>query len=68
MEIAEELLLGVILVAVSVVAFWFALPRDGKVRSLLRTDQRQTYYVVVVLGALAYGIVNLFKGLAAMLG
>ena len=37
-------LVGVMLLVASVVAFWFALPQGGEVRSFLRNDQFQAYY------------------------
>jgi hypothetical protein len=49
-------------------AFWLALPRDGKVRSFLRNDQVQAYYTVALIAALAGGILNVVLGLIAMIG
>jgi hypothetical protein len=49
-------------------AFWLALPRDGKVRSFLRNDQVQAYYAVGLVVLLAGGVVSVVFVLAAMIG
>jgi hypothetical protein len=63
-----QLIVGVILLVAFGVAFRFALPRDGKVRSFLRNDQVQAYYAVGMVGALAGGILNVVLGWIAMIG
>jgi len=63
MDIAE-LVFGIILVAVSVVALWFALPKeDGQVRPFLRNEHAQSYFAVVVIGMFALGLVNIVTGI-----
>jgi membrane protein YqaA with SNARE-associated domain len=44
-------------------AFWLALPQDGKVRSFLRNEQVQAYYTVALIAALSGGILNVVLGL-----
>ena len=58
--------IGVVLVVVSGLAFWLAFPRDGQVRSFLRSDRAQAYYTVGMLGALIGGMLNLVLGLVAV--
>jgi hypothetical protein len=63
MDIAE-LVFGITLVAVSVVALWFALPKeDGQVRPFLRNEHAQSYFTVVIIGLFALGMVNIVTGL-----
>ncbi len=61
-----QFLVGTILLVAFGLAFWLALPRDGKVRSFLRNGQVQAY--VALIGALAGGILNVVLGLIAMIG
>ncbi|MGE0853576.1 MAG: hypothetical protein AB7O44_28850 [Hyphomicrobiaceae bacterium] len=59
-----ELVFGIVMVAVSLCAFWFSLPKeDGQVRPFLRSDHAQSYFAVVILGMFALGIVNIVTGL-----
>ena len=58
-----EILLGLCLVAASIVGLWIALPREGVVVGFLRNDTVQAYYSVVVLGSFALGLVYITKGL-----
>jgi hypothetical protein len=53
-----ELLVGIVLIAAGTVLFAIARPREGEVRSFLRNDGAQAYYVILVLGLLAVGFVN----------
>ena len=63
MDIAE-LMFGIILVAVSVVALWFALPKeDGQVHPFLRNEHAQSYFAVAIIGLFALGIVNIVIGI-----
>ena len=50
-----QFLAGVILLVAFGLAFWLALPRDGKVRSFLRNDQVQAYYTVALIALLGGG-------------
>lgn len=59
-------LVGVMLLVASVVAFWFALPQSGEVRSFLRNDQFQAYYAVAILGALVMGLLYTVLGLVSL--
>jgi hypothetical protein len=63
-----ELLIGAVLLVASSVAFWFALPRGGEVRSYLRNDKVQAYYTVAILGAFVLGLLNVVLGLIAVVG
>jgi hypothetical protein len=59
-----ELLIGIVLVGVSVAAFWISLPKeDGQVRPFLRNDHAQSYFAVVILGMFALGMVNIVTAL-----
>jgi hypothetical protein len=49
-------------------AFWLAMPRDGKARSFLRNDQVQAYYAVGLVFLLAGGVVSVAFALIAMIG
>lgn len=62
-----ELVGGAILLTVSVLAWWFALPKDGQVRAFMRNDQVQSYYVVAFIGGLVFGILNVALGAIALL-
>ena len=60
-----ELLSGIVMVAASVGALWFALPKeDGQVRPFLRNEHAQSYFAVAILSLLALGMVNIITGLA----
>lgn len=59
-------LVGVMLLVASLVAFWFALPQGGEVRSFLRNDQFQAYYAVAILGALVMGLLYTVLGLISL--
>jgi hypothetical protein len=61
-----DLLIGLGLIAIAGLALWVALPRDGRVRGFLRSDQVQAYFTVAILGALALGLVYLFTGFRAL--
>jgi membrane protein YqaA with SNARE-associated domain len=63
-----QFLAGTILLVAFGLAFWLALPRDGKVRSFLRNDQAQAYYTVALIAVLGGGILNVVLGLMAMIG
>jgi hypothetical protein len=63
-----QFFVGTILLVAFCLAFWLALPRDGKVRSFLRNDQTQAYYTVAMIAALAGGVLNVVLGLIAMIG
>jgi membrane protein YqaA with SNARE-associated domain len=58
-----QFLAGTILLIAFGLAFWLALPRDGKVRSFLRNEQVQAYYTVALIAALSGGILNVVLGL-----
>ena len=61
-----ELLVGAALLVAFGVAVWFALPKDGEVRSFLRNDQIQAYYAVAILGALVIGLLYTALGLVTL--
>jgi membrane protein YqaA with SNARE-associated domain len=58
-----QFLVGTILLVAFGLAFWLALPQDGKVRSFLRNEQVQAYYTVALIAALSGGILNVVLGL-----
>jgi hypothetical protein len=62
-----QFLVGTILLVAFGLAFWLALPRDGKVRSFLRNDHAQAYYTVAMIALLAGGVFNVVLGLIAMI-
>ena len=55
-----EMLVGIGLIAAGSLLWAIARPREGEVRSFLRSEGAQTYYSIVVLGLLAAGIVYFF--------
>ena len=57
---------GAVLLVASVMAFWFALPKDGEVRKYLRNDQVQAYYTVIILGGFVIGLLNVVLGLVSL--
>jgi hypothetical protein len=58
-----EVLIGVGAIVMSVLALWIALPREGQVRSWLRSHTNQALYAVMVLSIFAYGMANIVTGL-----
>ena len=58
-----DMLLGIGLLAASTLALWVSLPREGQVRPFLRSGTVQAYFTVFLLGAFAWGIVNILTGL-----
>jgi hypothetical protein len=56
-----DLFVGAILLIACGLAFWIALPRDGKVRSFLRNDHVQAYYAVGVVSLLVGGVVSVIQ-------
>ena len=61
------LLIGIALFVAGVIAFWMALPRDGKVASFLSNPTTQAYYVVAILAAMSVGLLNIVLGLVSVL-
>lgn len=64
--VAFEFVAGTILMAISALGFWIALPKGGQVRTFLRNDEVQSYYTVAVICAFAYGAVNVLVAVRAM--
>ena len=58
-----EVLLGLGLVVASGLAFWFALPRDGQVRSFVQNETAQAYFTVTVILIFMMGLANVVTGL-----
>jgi hypothetical protein len=58
-----EILIGVGAILLSVLAWWIALPREGRVRSWLQSHTRQALYTVMVLSIFAYGMAYIVTGL-----
>jgi uncharacterized membrane protein YidH (DUF202 family) len=54
-----ELLIGIVLIAVGSLLYAIGRARDGQVRSFLSSDGAQAYYAILVIGLVAYGLVNL---------
>ncbi len=63
-----QLVLSLALFAVSLVAFRFAMPVDGKVRSYLRNDEVQSYYTVLLVLGMAFGLLSSVVGIVQMVG
>jgi hypothetical protein len=61
------IVLSGIAIAVSLIALWAGMARDGQVRSFLRNDDVQAYYVVISIAVLALGVVSLIAGVANLL-
>ena len=53
-----QLALSLALLAVSVVVFRIAMPVDGKVRPYLRNDDVQSYYAVLLVLGLVFGLLS----------
>jgi hypothetical protein len=58
--------IGLILLALSCLGYWHALPRDGEVRGYLRNDHVQAYYTVALIGGLVSGILLTVLGLVSL--
>ena len=63
-----QLVLSLAIFAVSVVAFRFAMPVGGKVRPYLRNDDAQSYYAVVLVLGLVFGLLSSIVGIAQLMG
>lgn len=57
-----QFLIGVVLFAISCLAFWHALPKDGQVRGYLPNDAVQAYYAVLLIGGLVGGSLLIILG------
>jgi hypothetical protein len=55
---------GAALVAVSVGAFWYLLPRNGLEHPLVRNSNVGSAMTLVIMIALTVGVVLMFEGLA----
>ena len=60
--------LGAVLIVISLVALWGALPRNGEVRPFLRGDGLQATYTLAMIAALTFGILALVVGLSDLMG
>jgi hypothetical protein len=63
-----QLVLSLALLAVSMVAFRFAMPVDGKVRPYLRNDDVQSYYAVLLVLGLVFGLISSIFGIVQLAG
>ena len=63
-----QLAISLAIFAVSVVAFRLAMPVDGKVRPYLRNDDVQSYYAVVLVLGLVFGLLSSLVRIATLLG
>jgi hypothetical protein len=59
-------IMGIALLAISVVAFYIAIPRDGHIVRFLRSDTLQSLYTTGILVAFYLGAVFLVIGLAGV--
>lgn len=59
-------LVGIALLAISVMAFYIAIPRNGRVVRFLRSDTVQSLYATGMLVAFFMGAVFLVAGLAGV--
>ncbi len=64
--VAFEFVVGAILMAISTLGFWIALPKGGQVRRFLHNDSAQAYYTVALICAFAFGAVNVLVAVRAM--
>jgi hypothetical protein len=63
MNIAE-VLIGLVSLTLAALTLWVALPgSDGKARSWLGNDTRQSIYVVAILTLSAFGVSQVITGL-----
>lgn len=62
------LVLSLAIFAVSVVAFRFAMPVGGNVRPYLRNDDVQSYYAVLLVLGLTFGLLSSIVGIAQLMG
>jgi hypothetical protein len=62
----RTLIFGAASLAVGLLGFWVALPRGDKVRSFLRNDDVQAYYVVIMIVLIAMGAVSVVSGLFSL--
>ena len=60
------LIFGAASLVVGLLGCRVALPRDGKVRSFLRNDDVQAYYVVIMIVLIAMGAVSVVSGLFSL--
>ena len=60
------LVFGAASLVIGLLGFWVALPRGGKVRSFLRNDDVQAYYVVIMIVLIAMGAVSVMSGLFSL--
>jgi len=51
-----QLAIALAILVLSIMAFRFALPVDGKVRPYLRSDTAQAYYTVLLVFGLVFGL------------
>jgi hypothetical protein len=68
MELGLELIVSLGVLVASLLGFWFALPRDGKVRGFLRNDHIQAYYTVALIAGFAGGLLYTVLGLISLFG
>ena len=61
-----QILLSLAIVAISLVAFWLAMPVDGKVRPYLRNDAVQSYYAVLLVLGLMFGVISSMVGIVQL--
>jgi len=62
-----QLAISLAILAVSLVAFRFAMPVNGKVRPYLRNDDVQSYYAVVLVLGLVFGLLGSVVTLAQLM-
>jgi len=62
-----QLILGLVLLLVAILGYWYALPRDGKVRRFLQNDHVQAYYTVALIVGGAAGLLLAVLGAVSLL-
>jgi len=63
-----QLVAGAVLVAVSLLGLWVALPQDGEVRRFLQNDHIQSYYTIAIIGAFFTGLIFVILGCMELAG
>jgi len=63
-----QLIAGAVLVAVSLLGLWVALPQDGEVRRFLQNDHIQSYYTIAIIGAFFTGLIFVILGCMELAG
>jgi hypothetical protein len=63
-----QLIIALVILVVSLIAFRLALPVDGRVRPYLRNHDFQAYYTVVLVLGMAVGLLSSVISLVELFG